>query len=86
VKLDILGKNEKGEKQKAWHRSYRCSGIKYCEFAHEYILSINSAYNDVKLEHINDLRNRYTSKYIDLPIFQRIYNLTNAYYYAFIQN
>ena len=50
--LDLLGNDLNGKPFKAWHREYKCTGIKHCEFADERVLSTCSEYSDVILADI----------------------------------
>lgn len=79
----LLDEKKKSEINKTWHRSYHCTGIKHCEYAHPDMLRICQAYNDVKLEKINDFRKKYTFQPTSAPIFERLKRQTEAFFNAY---
>ena len=70
---------------KTWHASWKCSGIKHCEYAHQDILTPCRAYDRVKLEDINQLRIRASRPTHTLSIELKLRLNTEAWYNAFIE-
>lgn len=71
---------------KAHHLSYRCSGIRHCEYAHPDILSIREAYNNVQPDQINSIQQYASQVYLSASITQKLRTQTEAYYNAAIAN
>lgn len=65
---------------KTWHRSFKCSGILHCEYAHEDIIRVCPEYSSVELKDINKFRRTHTG--IDTTITQKISENTQDYYNA----
>jgi hypothetical protein len=84
--LQLLGQDNKNKDYKAWHSSWKCSGIKHCQYAHEDVLRICTAYDEVKLSAINDLAKETSQQYITASIFQRLRTQTEAYYNGVLRN
>ena len=82
----LLSEGSKEKIHKAWHQSYKCTGIKHCEYAHEDVLRICSAYDKVELSQINDLRKRSSRRHVDMTIFEQLNAQTEAYFNAFMIN
>jgi hypothetical protein len=71
----MLAKEDDNNANRAWHRSYQCSGISYCEYAHDSIINVCSAYDRVKVSDLNKLRleagRPYVSQQIDEMLKQQ---------------
>ena len=53
--MPFLGLDRSNKPYQAWKVSYKCSGIRYCEFADKRILGMDPAYDDVDLKSVFDL-------------------------------
>jgi hypothetical protein len=56
TKLKFLSKLSNNNNGKVWHRSFACSGIKYCEYYNPKILQEYQDYNYVTIEKLQDLQ------------------------------
>jgi hypothetical protein len=56
--MGLLAQRPKDTEGRAWHRSYRCSGIRCCEHAHPDIVTSCSAYDDVDPRLFHETRKR----------------------------
>jgi hypothetical protein len=79
TRLLPLSKSAKDKNGKAYHRSYECGGIHHCEYAHPDILRVCEAYDQVKLENINDLRRNSSRPSHSIPVDERNRKYTERY-------
>jgi hypothetical protein len=101
IKLKLLSKTDNDNDSKVYHRAYKCSGIQHCEYAHPDVLRTCMAYDQVKLESINELRKKSSRPHFSLPIDEKIKQNTeglvllniyfyilnfNRYYHGFMKN
>ena len=84
--LDLLGTDSNGKPFKAWHREYKCSGIKQFEFADERVLGICPAYDDVVLEDIPKLAQESSATVLASRVELKIKAKTEAFFNAFRYN
>ena len=76
TRLHLLSKNHKDKAGRAYHRSFKCTGIQHCEYAHPDVLCICEAYDRVNPQNINDLRQKSSRPHIALPIEEKIKQTT----------
>ena len=72
TRLQLFGENNNRESGKAFHQAFKCSGIRHCEYAHEDMLRVCSAYDRVQLESINDLRKRSSRPHQEMEINEKL--------------
>ncbi|KAI9751102.1 MAG: hypothetical protein M1835_001264, partial [Candelina submexicana] len=85
VALPMLGLKKKDETSKAWRQAFKCQGIRYCEHAHPDVLRTCPAYNRVKLEDINKLREHSTQAVYTLSVNAQLKRRTENWYHGFLQ-
>lgn len=85
TKLRILktgNECKRDEKNKqAWHLQWTCTGISHCEYAHTNVLKRCRAYDNPKIEHINDLRKKVHNQ-VSTDIGALIWAATDSRYHA----
>lgn len=64
----MLAKEDENNTGKAWRRSYQCSGIAYCQYAHDSIISACDSYDRVKLSDLYKLRTQAGRPHFSLNI------------------
>jgi hypothetical protein len=81
----LLHDDSRGRKvYRAWHQSYKCGGIKHCEYTHPDILRTCPAYDKVELAHINDLRQASSQLHSESTVFERLKSYTESVYNGFM--
>ena len=84
--LPILGKDAKGQQYKAWHREYKCTGIKHCEHYDERVLSTCDAYDNVILSDIHKLARDTSQRFLNSTVTASLKAATEALYNSILQN
>jgi hypothetical protein len=86
TRVQYLGSSLDKDRNKAWHMTYRCSGIRHCEYSHEDILRICPTYDDVSVDSLYELAQEAGRKVQASSVFERLRAYTEAQFNAFIEN
>lgn len=67
----------------AWHQSYRCTGVRHCEYVYEDMLNTCTEYNNVNMNIFNDIKKKASAIYRRKNASQWISQRTESFFHAF---